>query len=69
VGSVAPVVFRCKQTENALRGNELNDDTMTLARATLTSEIAPIDDVRSTASYRLRVAANLLVDFLKTARS
>jgi CO/xanthine dehydrogenase FAD-binding subunit len=69
VGSVAPVVLRCKQTENALRGNELNDDTMTLARATLTSEIAPIDDVRSTANYRLRVAANLLVDFLKTARS
>jgi CO/xanthine dehydrogenase FAD-binding subunit len=69
VGSVAPVVLRCKQTENALRGNELNDDTMTLARATLTSEIAPIDDVRSTADYRLRVAANLLVDFLKTARS
>ena len=69
LGSVAPIVLRCKQTENALRGNELNDDTMKVARATLMSEIAPIDDVRSTASYRLRVAANLLVDFLKTARS
>ena len=29
----------------------------------------PIDDVRSTADYRLRVAVNLLVDFLVTARS
>jgi CO/xanthine dehydrogenase FAD-binding subunit len=40
-----------------------------LARETLLREIAPIDDVRSTASYRLHVAANLLVDFLVTARS
>jgi CO/xanthine dehydrogenase FAD-binding subunit len=39
------------------------------ARETLIREISPIDDVRSTAGYRLRVAANLLVDFLMTARS
>jgi CO/xanthine dehydrogenase FAD-binding subunit len=64
LGSVAPVVLRCKQTENSLRGNELNDDTIKLARATLMSEIAPIDDVRSTAEYRRRIAANLLVQML-----
>jgi xanthine dehydrogenase iron-sulfur cluster and FAD-binding subunit A len=29
----------------------------------LVDEIAPIDDVRSTAEYRRRVAANLLTDF------
>jgi CO/xanthine dehydrogenase FAD-binding subunit len=29
----------------------------------LLDEIAPIDDVRSTAEYRRRVAANLLGDF------
>ena len=69
LGSVAPIVLRCKQTEDAIRGNELNDDTIKLARETLLREIAPIDDVRSTADYRLRVAANLLVDFLMTARS
>ena len=68
-GSVAPIVLRCKQTENALRGRELDTDTLQLARETLMREIAPIDDVRSTAAYRLRVAANLLVDFLMTARS
>ena len=69
LGSVAPVVLRAKQTEDAIRGKELNDETVRLARETLLREIAPIDDVRSTASYRLRVAANLLVDFLVTARS
>jgi CO/xanthine dehydrogenase FAD-binding subunit len=69
LGSVAPIVLRCKQTENAIRGQVLNADTVDLARETLMREIAPIDDVRSTAAYRLRVAANLLVDFLLTARS
>ena len=69
LGSVAPIVLRCKQTEDAVRGKELNDDTVKLARETLLREIVPIDDVRSTAGYRLRVASNLLVDFLMTARS
>jgi xanthine dehydrogenase small subunit len=69
LGSVAPIVLRAKQTEDAIRGKELNDATVRLARETLMREIAPIDDVRSTANYRLRVAANLLVDFLMTARS
>jgi CO/xanthine dehydrogenase FAD-binding subunit len=69
LGSVAPIVLRCKQTEDAIRGKEINDDTVKLARETLLREIVPIDDVRSTADYRLRVAANLLVDFLVTTRS
>lgn len=69
LGSVAPVVLRCKETENVIRGQALNLDTIKLARETLMREISPIDDVRSTANYRLQVAANLLVDFLSTARS
>jgi CO/xanthine dehydrogenase FAD-binding subunit len=69
LGSVAPIVLRCKHTEDAIRGRELNDDTVRRARETLLREIVPIDDIRSTADYRLRVAANLLVDFLLTARS
>jgi len=69
LGSVAPIVLRCKRTEGALGGQELNDKTIQLARETLMREIVPIDDIRSTAGYRLRVAANLLVDFLVTARS
>jgi CO/xanthine dehydrogenase FAD-binding subunit len=69
LGSVAPIVLRCKQTEDAIRGHALTGDTVDQARETLRREITPIDDVRSTASYRLRVAENLLVDFLVTARS
>ena len=69
LGSVAPIVLRCKETENVIRGQALDADTVKLARETFMNEIAPIDDVRSTASYRLRVAANLLVDFLLSARS
>jgi CO/xanthine dehydrogenase FAD-binding subunit len=57
LGSVAPVPLRCLATESAVR--EGRD-----AAATLAGEIAPIDDMRSTAAYRLRVAQNLLREFL-----
>ena len=63
-GSVAPIVIRCVSTESQLRGKPFDASTMKLARESLIKEIAPIDDIRSTAAYRLRVAANLLVDFL-----
>jgi len=33
------------------------------AQQTLAGEIAPIDDIRSTARYRLRVTQNLLAEF------
>jgi CO/xanthine dehydrogenase FAD-binding subunit len=65
LGSVAPVVVRCAQTEAALRGRKLDDDAMKIAHDKLVSEIAPIDDVRSSAIYRLRVVTNLLTDFLR----
>ncbi|HEY0728197.1 MAG TPA: xanthine dehydrogenase family protein subunit M, partial [Pyrinomonadaceae bacterium] len=45
LGSVAPIVLRCKQTEDAIRGKDNNDDTLKLARETLQREIVPIDDV------------------------
>lgn len=68
VGSVAPIVLRCVQTENTLRGQKLDDATIQSACDTLVREISPIDDIRSTAKYRLQVAKNLLVDFLTTIR-
>ena len=64
-GSVAPIVIRCLRTEDALRGKTPGNQTTQLARETLMNEIAPIDDIRSTASYRLRVATNLFADFLE----
>lgn len=66
LGSVAPIVIRCVQTEDALRGEAINEETIANASASLSREISPIDDIRSTANYRLQVAKNLLVDFLST---
>jgi len=69
VGSVAPVVVRCVETEDTLRGRKPDDETVRTTCASLLREITPIDDIRSTAKYRLQVAQNLLVDFLTTLRS
>jgi CO/xanthine dehydrogenase FAD-binding subunit len=64
LGSVAPVPLRCIRTEDALRGAELNRSSIAPAQSVLAGEIAPIDDIRSTKDYRLRVSLNLLADFL-----
>ncbi len=63
LGSVAPTVLRCSGTEAVLRGT-FNAATLRAAREQLADEISPIDDMRSTAHYRLRVAQNLLEEFL-----
>jgi CO/xanthine dehydrogenase FAD-binding subunit len=64
LGSVAPIVLRAVKTEGALRGGSVTPAVIAAARETLAREIAPIDDIRSTARYRLRVAQNLLEEFL-----
>ena len=64
LGSVAPTVIRARRTEQALRGRRLDAAAIDDARRALLSEIAPIDDIRSTARYRARVAVNLLREFL-----
>lgn len=64
LGSVAPTVVRCAKTEALLRGERLDSTQVRVAQQELSREIAPIDDMRSTARYRLRVAQNLLADFL-----
>ncbi|HEX5888845.1 MAG TPA: xanthine dehydrogenase family protein subunit M [Pyrinomonadaceae bacterium] len=69
LGSVAPIVVRCVQTEAAIKGQKPDDATVKSAKASLLREISPIDDLRSTASYRLQVASNLLADFVATLRS
>lgn len=57
-------MIRCKRTEQALRDRTLDVEAVHTARETLAQEIAPIDDMRSTARYRRRVAQNLLEEFL-----
>jgi CO/xanthine dehydrogenase FAD-binding subunit len=62
LGSIAPIPLRCVQTENALRNQTI--DSVAAAREALAGEISPIDDLRSTRDYRLRVSLNLLEDFI-----
>jgi CO/xanthine dehydrogenase FAD-binding subunit len=64
LGSVAPIVLRTMKTEDALRGSSVTPTVIAAAKEALTREIAPIDDIRSTARYRLRVSQNLLEEFL-----
>jgi CO/xanthine dehydrogenase FAD-binding subunit len=63
-GSVAPIPLRCVKTEEVLRGAMLDEVAIAEAKSVLAREIVPIDDIRSTKNYRLRVSANLLEDFL-----
>ncbi len=64
IGSVAPIPLRCFNTEAAFRGQMRTPNLLARARAVLAAEIAPIDDIRSTADYRRCVAQNLLGEFL-----
>ena len=64
LGSVAPTVIRARAAEGALTNRVLDGDAIADAARALTGDIAPIDDIRSTAQYRARVAANLLREFL-----
>jgi xanthine dehydrogenase small subunit len=65
LGSVAPTVVRAIKTEKLLQGELPTRAVLQGAQEVLTQEIAPIDDMRSTAHYRRRVAQNLLAEFFE----
>jgi xanthine dehydrogenase iron-sulfur cluster and FAD-binding subunit A len=56
---------RLRRTEEALLGRALSSALVREARAALETEVAPIDDIRSSAAYRLHVSGNLLQEFLE----
>src|SRR6476659_584968 len=58
-GSIAPTVIRVPRTEKTLASGASIEE----AGRVLADEIAPIDDLRSTADYRRRVSVNLLNRF------
>jgi len=60
VGSVAPTVVRLPGTEAAFAAGASRE----AVREAVAAEIAPIDDIRSTADYRRRVAQNLVDRFI-----
>jgi xanthine dehydrogenase small subunit len=62
IGSVAEVPLRAPNAEAALARGDRDG-----AVAALASDIRPIDDVRSTAAYRMTVTQNVLRDLLETS--
>ncbi|MBT8494711.1 MAG: FAD binding domain-containing protein [Deltaproteobacteria bacterium] len=60
LGAVAATPVRANAAEAAARGQSVSDATADAVRAALVGEIHPIDDVRSTASYRLNAAGNVV---------
>ena len=69
LGSVAPTVVRARSAEGTILGQRLDPAVIEAAVHALTQDIAPIDDIRSTARYRLSVAQRLLRQWLQHAAS
>lgn len=65
LGSVAPTVIRAVQTESLLTTKTLDATIIEQARRTISQEVAPITDVRSTEHYRRRVTGNVLAKILR----
>ncbi|HKB29200.1 MAG TPA: hypothetical protein VKC59_09265, partial [Candidatus Limnocylindrales bacterium] len=67
LGSVAATPIRAHATEAVLDGALPIPEVADRAAETLAGEIAPIDDVRSTADYRRAVAARVLHRMIREA--
>jgi CO/xanthine dehydrogenase FAD-binding subunit len=65
IGSMAVTPLRLRRTEEVLLGRDWTPALVGEARRALETEVAPIDDIRSSAVYRLHVAGNLLQEFLE----
>jgi CO/xanthine dehydrogenase FAD-binding subunit len=63
-GSVAPIPIRLTVTENVLRGHAITESLVETCRLAVADDIRPIDDIRSTAKYRIAVLGNLVAEFL-----
>jgi xanthine dehydrogenase small subunit len=60
---MAAIPKRAAACEAALLGQVWSLETAKAAGAALAKDFAPIDDMRASAAYRLKVAANLLQRF------
>lgn len=70
-GGMAAIPKRARHCEAALLGREWNDTNLTTAITALAGDFEPLSDMRASAGYRSRVAANLLRRFYldSTART
>ncbi len=64
LGSVAPTVKRLGAVEEHMKGHWLTRNVVREACQKLDTEILPIDDVRSTAEYRINISRSILAAFL-----
>jgi CO/xanthine dehydrogenase FAD-binding subunit len=67
LGSMAPTVRRLRTVEAFVGGKKPTRTVLAKARELLAEDVSPIDDLRSTAEYRLEVSRNLLSWFLSPA--
>jgi len=67
LGSVGPTVLRARKSELLLSKETITDAKRLAAAEAAAGEIQPIDDVRSTAEYRRRVAVALVHDGIQMA--
>jgi CO/xanthine dehydrogenase FAD-binding subunit len=65
LGSMAPTVRRLRSVETCVLGRRLTPEVIAEASALVASDVSPIDDVRSTAIYRLATSRRLLESFLE----
>ncbi len=66
LGAVADRPVRARAAEAALAGLAPGPEAAARARAAVAGEIRPIDDVRSTAAYRLAAAQNAVARFVES---
>ncbi len=66
-GSVAIKVLRAEKTEELLKGQIINSELINKVAEEVSSEIKPIDDIRSTAEYRIAMSKQMLKDGLELA--
>ena len=69
VGSVAPVPLRLGKLEEFLTGKRVKEVSLAMFKEPILEGIRPIDDVRSSASYRQEVTVALVFDALAECAS
>ncbi len=63
-GSMGPITVRARAAEQCAEGEAPSAQLGEQAAERLAADLSPINDARSTADYRLRVAKNLVREFL-----
>ncbi len=68
LGGVAPVPLRARTAEAAIMGRAWDEASLARAMDAMEHDIAPISDIRGSASYRMDLARNLLRAFFFESR-